>query len=84
MQLAFVGHTMLGYQLSRHIGQKVRPIKHFTLRNQADAAKNRALFVMDAGFEAGSIRIEMDADTTWRQAARCTDADNAGIAFDEG
>ncbi len=50
MQLAFIRHTMLGDEFSRHVRQKIGAIKHFPLRNQADAAKNRTLFVVHAGF----------------------------------
>ena len=84
MQFAFVRHTMLSNQLSRHIGQKVGAIKHLPLRNQADAAKYRALLVVHAGFEPCSVCIKMNTDATWRQTARCSNADNTGIALDEG
>ena len=84
MQLAFIGHTMLGNQLSGHIGQKVGAVKHLALWNEADTAKNRTLFVMYASFEAGRIGVKMDADASWGQATRRTDADNACIAFDKG
>ena len=84
MQFAFVCHTMLGNELSRHIRQKVGAIKHLPLRNQADAAKNRALLVMHAGFEPCCVCIKMNTDAPWRQTTGSSDADNTGIALDEG
>ena len=39
---------------------------------------------MNAGFEACGICIEVDANAPWRQAACCSDADDACIAFDKG
>ena len=84
MQFAFVRYTMLGNELSRHIRQKVGAIKHLPLRNQADAAKNRALLVMHAGFESCYVCIKMNTDAPWRQTTGSSYADNTGIALDEG
>ena len=83
MQFAFICHAMLGNQLSGHIWQKVGAVEHLALRNQANTAKNRALLVVNAGFEARRIGVEVDADPTRCQTARCANAYDTGIPFDE-
>ncbi|MEY4018526.1 MAG: hypothetical protein RLZZ189_2324 [Pseudomonadota bacterium] len=39
---------------------------------------------MHTGLEAGGVGIEMDTYSPWCQASRGPNADDTGIAFDEG
>ena len=74
---------MLRNEFARHVRQKVRAVQHFALWNQVDASEHRAFFVANAGRQAVTIGIEVNAEATRREAFLGAHADHAGVAFDE-
>lgn len=84
VQFAFGGDAMLSNEFARHIRQKVRAIQDFALGNQIDASKHGAFFVADAGRQALTVGVEVNAHATRREAFFGAHADHASVAFDEG
>lgn len=84
VQFAFGGDAMLSNEFARHVRQKVRAIEHLTLGNQIDTSKYRAFFVANAGRQALTVGVEVNAYATRCEAFFGAHADHASIAFDEG